>query len=151
MRIQPVQQQSNYKSCKPQNLNFKGVVKRGKYLREFMAYSNTEDLQKFRNILQQMKKIADNRVHWIGKTFFWDVEYYEVRHKPIGDSMKVDKFGYISTEKTPRTKRLPALNKTFEDFYTGKINIKEKTNPAEESKENIVKEINELLVDSFWQ
>lgn len=151
MRIQPVQQQSNYKSCKPQNLNFKGVVKRGKYLSEFMAYSNTEDLQKFRNILQQMKKIADNRVHWIGKNFFWDSDYYEVCYKPNGDSRKVDRFGYISMEKIPRTERLTALNKAFENFYAGKINLEEKSNHSEENKYNLIKEIDELLVDSAWQ
>ncbi len=140
-------------------LHFKGVVCKNWHIQSFMRDAKTPDLQKFKELLRQLYYVPDNRVFIMhtatcNNTKWFYEPYktsYELCSKYINDgSMVPEKLICFEEKKSTRTKRLSIITEALKNFYTDKIKIENKTGQTEGSKEDLIREINALLVDSVW-
>ena len=140
-------------------LNFKGVVCKNPHIQTFMRDAEISDLHKFKEILLRINNVPDNRV-FIMRTAAcmntkWSYKpyktFYELHSKHINDGSIVPKKLIRFEEKeSTRTKKLSIITEALKNFYTDKIKLENKTGQTEGSKDDLIREINTLLVDSVW-
>lgn len=145
MKVYPIsssfaQKNSNQKPC------FKGEFIQTKALNELMKESNPGGIIRFRELVEQIKKVPDNVVYWVNKrtveheTHGPDT-YFESTfsvYKQTGDDINTRKWVWSIYDNIPDRLKLHEINREIEDYYGNKITM--------ETKDNLMNQVNELLV-----
>ena len=147
MRIQPIQQHSNYTCKNRQKPSFKGEFIRNEAIDTLMSCSDIGGLKRFKELVQNIKKVNDDSIFWVelveweydinnGSDTAYDYDYY--LHTQKGQDKKTDKKLVTIYDKVPYESKLSKVNEGLEKFYGNKIQDK--------NKGNLIKEIDELLI-----
>ncbi len=147
MRIQPVQQQ-NYIKYNSQKVNFKGEFVKNKDIKYLMQKSNIGALKRFKEVLQNIKKVKDGLIFWVesaefeteihnGSETYWYENYY--LYKQNGQDKETKRTLAYVYDDVPYSQKLSKINEELEYFY-------EKEIPPED-KNNMCKEIEGLFIE----
>lgn len=157
MKVQAVSS-GNYN----EKLRFRGVVCKNPHIQMFMRDAEISDLHKFKEILLQINDVPDNRVFSMRtvacKNTKWSYKpykkpfntFYELNSKYINDGSIVPEKLIHFEDESARTGHLSIITEALKNFYTDKIKLENKTGQTEGSKDDLIREINTLLVDSAW-
>ena len=147
MKIQPINNNTNYTSCNCKKVNFKGEFLQNADFNYIMKCSNAGDLKRFKELLQKIKKVQDNLIFWV-KGFYGRSEIYDNSgsssfvdlKKQIGEDKKTKKtLTTMYNDRMPDELKLSWIIRTLEEFYKDVIPI--------EDKNNLMNEIKELLTE----
>ncbi len=130
-----VQNNSNKKPC------FKGEFIQTNALNELMKYSNPSELIRFKELLEQIKKVPDNVFFWVNKYFTecetqgpdMDIITTYRLYKQAGNDTKTRKWVWSIYDD-----ELNEMNRKIEELYKEQITL--------ESKENLINKINGILL-----
>ena len=147
MRIQPIQQHSNYTYNNRQKPSFKGEFVKNKPIDELISCSDIGGLQRFKELVQNIKKVNDDSIFWVelveseydinnGSDTAYDYDYY--LHTQKGQDKKTDKTLVSVYDSVPYESKLSKINEGLEKFYQNEIPAKDKR--------GLINEIDELLI-----
>ena len=126
MKVYPINNYSVQNNTKP---CFKGEFVQNTDLKKLIKHSNKDGVKRFEGIIQQIKKIPDNIVFWIGEFYSendaektMDLSYDLFRQ--IGNDKDTKKFmKYFWAKDIPASLRLSKVNEEIEKFYGDKIKL----------------------------
>ena len=126
MRIYPINSYSVQNNTKP---SFKGEIVQNIDLKKLIEQSNKDGAKRFERITQEIKKIPDNIVFWIG-------EFYSENDAEKTMDLSYDLFRQIGNDKNtkklmkcfwakdiPASLRLSKVNEEIEKLYGDKIKL----------------------------
>jgi len=147
MRIQPIQQHSNYTYNNRQKPSFKGEFVRNEAIETLMSCSDIGGLKRFKELVQNMKNVKDDSIFWVelveseyeihnGSDTAYDYDYYLYKQK--GQNKRTKRQIAHVYDDVPYESKLAEVNEGLEKFYENKF-------PAKRKKD-IINEIDELLI-----
>ena len=126
MKVYPINSYSMQNNTKPV---FKGDFVQNIDLMKLIEHSNKDSAKRFERITQQIKKIPDNIVFWIGEFYSEnDAEKtmdlsYDLFHQTENDKNNKKLMKCFWAKDIPASLRLSKVNEEIEKFYGDKIKL----------------------------